>query len=205
MEALRTSEDHIVRLDNAKRALAGAFLGWQCRMRQIAFRQNEGRPSSGLTPEVFSIADGEPLGHIVTVLNKIENKTPVMEFQHIYRRTRDPSQRRSDVIKYLSESYFQKPSSFSDRLTSVFPPGSQQSADIESIGHCRLVFQQFKQSYELVCDIERLQEHEILFQSTFWHNALFNSNLSKDSNILAFVPDWSLCSADPAPARRTAV
>ena len=197
LEALRSNQDHAVRLVSANLALARAFLGWQCRIRQIAFRQDHGRPSDGMSPMIYAAGDARLIGRIIAVLNKVGAGSTMMEFRHMYRRTHDPNQRRSDATKFLSESYFQNPVSFSDRLTSVFPPRSRLAAEIVTAGRCRLVCRQFNQGYELNCEAVRLPEAEPLFQASFWHNALFNPNLPKTSEILAFIPDWSRCSADP--------
>ena len=197
MQAVQPTKDQVVRLESANQALAHAFLGWQCRLRQIAFRRNEGRPSTGMTPTMFLAGKNQSDGRIITVLNKIPSQSSVMEFRHMYRRTRDPNSRRSDITQFLSESYFQGASSFSDRLTSVFLPGSQLARNLQVAGTCRLEFRQFNQGYWLHCDVLRLAEYDDLFQATFWHNALFNPNLSKESEILVFVPDWKRCSSVP--------
>lgn len=200
MESSRSNGDQVIRLDSANRQLALAFLGWQCRLRQIAFRQDGGRPSDGMSPKVFVGDDCQAAGRIVSILNKAESDSVLMEFQHFYRRTRDPAQRRADVTRFLSETYFQRPQTFTDRLTTVFPPGSRVAELLESAESCRLVFEHFNQRYDLTCEAIRLREDDPLYQSTFWHNALFNPDLSKDCRILALVPNWSRCAADPAPA-----
>ncbi len=38
----------VVRLETAQAALRDHFLGWQCRLRQLAVREAGGRPSSGI-------------------------------------------------------------------------------------------------------------------------------------------------------------
>ena len=71
---------------------ARQFLGWQCRIRQIAMRQSGGRPSSGMRPKVFDrkgnlILDG------MTVLIVPENpghSTTFFEFQ--LQKSADPRQ-----------------------------------------------------------------------------------------------------------------
>ena len=202
LEPLCLNEDQVVRLEGTNRALARAFVGWQCRLRQISFRQNEGRPSVGMTPLIHAVSEDKPVGRFVTVLNKAKAESSVMEFRHLYRRTRDPAQRRKDITEFLAEAYFQKPETFTDRLTTVFPPRSRTAVFLGSVDACRLVFDQFNQRYELICETIRLRGDDALFQATFWHNALFNSNLSKECEILALVPDWSRCSVSPTGGRR---
>ena len=45
----------IVRLPPAQAVIRDHFLGWQCRVRQLAMRQAGGRPTSGMRPEVAQI------------------------------------------------------------------------------------------------------------------------------------------------------
>ncbi|MGI9302640.1 MAG: hypothetical protein ACR2RB_08035 [Gammaproteobacteria bacterium] len=42
----------IIRLQTARDALRDYFLGWQCRVQQIAVRQHGGRPDDGMCPSV---------------------------------------------------------------------------------------------------------------------------------------------------------
>ena len=46
------------------------FLKWQCRVRQLAMRDADGRPDYAISPAVIPAGEPEPLGHIITVLNK---------------------------------------------------------------------------------------------------------------------------------------
>ena len=39
-------------MDAQAEGLQQRFLGWQCRLRQIAMRQGEGQPSDGMQPRV---------------------------------------------------------------------------------------------------------------------------------------------------------
>ena len=43
----------MVRPDRASEKLRDRFLHWQCRIRQIAMRRHDGRPTSGMTPLAF--------------------------------------------------------------------------------------------------------------------------------------------------------
>ena len=52
----------------AAQGLRDAFLRWQCRVRQMAMRDNAGRPGEGMIPELTLAGDREPMGGIVTVL-----------------------------------------------------------------------------------------------------------------------------------------
>ena len=184
------ADSNIVRLDRANEDLRDRFLRWQCRIRQIAMRSDEGRPSSGMTP-VASAADGSaPDTRIVTVLCKRPEHSVTMELRHMARRTHDPAERRESALKLLSERYYQSASEFSDVLTATFAPDSGTAAMLLEHRECRLAFEQFSQGFDLHCAVRCLSPNNPLREATFWHNLLFNPRLAADCVILGFEPDW---------------
>jgi len=42
-------------------------------------------------------------------------------------------------------------------------------------------------------------KEESLYQLTYWHNRLFNSNIPASIVVLGFQPDWAKAEADPLP------
>lgn len=174
-----------------------AFLNWQCRVRQMAMRDHEGRPDDGIMPAVFLADAPEPMGHIITVLNKAPGYDLVPEFRHMAAKTHDPAQRRQNAIQFLSSSYYQKASEFTDMLTATFPPGSPGAARLREAGEVRLRFEAFAQVFDISCKVWRLAEHNPLHQATMAHNALFNPTLPPDTIVLAFEPDWDRSSSVP--------
>lgn len=189
----------IVRMASLDLALRDRFLRWQCRIRQMMMRENEGRPNEGVLPEVFLAGEQDSLGAIITVLSKAPEFSKTMEIQHMVRKTRDPALRREAALKFFSEIYYQKGREFSDILTATFVPGSQGADRIRNAGYCRLEFSAFNQTYSLQCKVWALGENNPLWQSTYWHNLLFNPSLPADTLILGFEPDWARCTADPSP------
>jgi hypothetical protein len=180
--------------------LKQAFLRWQCRVRQIAMRDGEGRPDEAITPEVFLPGDDAPLGAIITIMNKAPGYSVTAEMNHMVAKTNDPAQRREQALTFFSATYYQKHQEFSDILSATFPPGSPGAARIRDAGRCRLVFAAYAQSFDLDCKVWRLAPHNPLFQSTFAHNRLFNPALHPETEILGFEPDWDASSADPGVA-----
>ena len=180
-------------------AMRDGFLRWQCRIRQMMMREDLGRPSDGITPQVTLIGEDEPLGHIITVMNKTLAHSMTEEFQHMVRKTHDPAQRRENAIRLFSEAYYQKAETFSDILTSTFPPGSPGAAQIRASERCTLRFEAFRQRFDVVCKVWVLGEQNPLHQATYWHNLLFNPTLPAETVILGFEPDWVKSSADPTP------
>lgn len=186
-------------LDPEAIALRDAFLAWQCRVRQIMMREEMGRPGDGVMP-VLHLGDApEPAGHVITVLSKAPGHAQVPEMRHIAQRTNDPARRREDALKLFSEMYYQRPREFSDLLTATFPPDSPGAATIRQAGRVRLVFEAYRQRYDLMCRVWRLAEHHPSYQATWWHNVLFNPGLPAGTVVLGFEPDWTASAADPDP------
>lgn len=178
--------------------LRDAFLKWQCRVRQISMRDGQGRPDDAITPELFLPGAEEPMGHVITVLNKAPGYSVTPELRHMAARTHDPAQRREKALQFLSSSYYQKHREFSDILTATFPPGSPGAAAIRDAERCRLVFDAYNQRFDLACKVWRLAGHNPLAQATLAHNLLFNPALPPDTEVLGFEPDWAGSSSDPA-------
>ena len=192
------SDSNVVRLDRANEQLRDHFLGWQCRIRQIATRRHEGRPTSGMMPLVFAAGADTPVVRIVTVLCKRPEHSVTMELRHMARRTQDPAERRESAIKFLAERYYQSAREFSDMLTASFPPDSATSAALLAQRECRLEFEQFSQRFDLHCTVRHLSPNNPLREATFWHNLLFNPRLTADCAILGFEPDWPRSDAEPS-------
>ena len=189
------ADANVVRLDGANEQLRDRFLRWQCRIRQIAMRRHDGRPTSGMTPLVRVL--DEPVTRVVTVLCKRPEHSVIMELRHLARRTHDPAERRENALMFLAERYYQAAREFSDNLTASFPSDSETAARLLESRECRLDFEQFNQRYRVHCAVRRLSEHNPLREATFWHNVLFNPRLAADCAILGFEPDWRRSEAEP--------
>ncbi len=174
--------------------LKESFLRWQCRVRQISVREKDGRPSDGMMPIVTldpnKASQGRSLGHIITILNKTDDFSKLPELRHIVRHTHDLMQRRDKALKFFSEYYYQHIDEFSDQLTAVFAPESVGARQILASQACRLHFSAYTQEYSLCCQAKQLQTDSFFYQASWWHNHMFNPNLSKDVVIISFCPDW---------------
>ena len=190
-------DSNVVRLDSANEKLRDSFLRWQCRIRQIAMRSHDGRPTSGMTALVSAAGRGDPVARIITVLCKRPEHSATMELRHMARRTHDPAERRESALKFLAERYYQSSHEFSDILTASFLPDSGTATALLEHRECRLAFEQFNQRFDVHCTVRRLSPNNPLREATFWHNLLFNSRLSADSTILGFEPDWPNSEANP--------
>ena len=175
------------------------FVGWQCRLRQLAMRKDGGRPSEGMRPRLV-LSDGKELSPgvvVVMVPREPEESTEFFRFQ--VRKTNDPKLIYDRGLQYLQATHFQSAKTFSDQMTAVFGAGSELAAAALAAGDCILEFAQFSQSYRMLCAVTELAEGDPAYQATLWHNRLFNPSLPNDIHILAFQPDWRSANADPAP------
>ncbi len=177
--------------------LRGAFLKWQCRVRQIAMRDNQGRPDDAIMPSVTLTGETEPMGNIITVMNKAPGYSVTAEMQHMAAKTNDPAQVRQTAITFLSSSYYQKHKEFSDLLTATFPPGSPGAAKIREAETCVLTFEAYNQRFDLPCRVWRLADHNPMQQATMAHNRLFNPTMPPDTEVLGFEPNWEAATSDP--------
>ena len=143
--------------------LRDAFMRWQCRVRQIAMRENLGRPDDASTPMVQLACTHEPLGKIITVICKSPEYSTTPELQHIYRHTNEPAQRREKALQLLSETYYQKHAEFSDMLTATFTAKSEIAIALEKAAVCQLTFDAYGQQFELVCVVTRLGTYFVTF------------------------------------------
>lgn len=179
--------------------MAGHFIAWQCRLRQIAMRDGGGRPSPGMTPQL-SLASGEVLMPALTVLvvpRDPEETTTFFEFQA--RKSNDPRQVYEAGLKFLQADYFHKPARFEDRVVAQFGGGSQAAERLIAAEECLLTFEQFSQVWILACTASRLHNNDPARAHVLAHNRLFNPKMAPDTQVLSFQPVWGKAQAQPMP------
>ena len=188
---------NVILTEAAAGELRDEFVTWQCKIRQMAVREDAGRPSPGMrpsveTPEGHRLTDG-----IIVLIHHADPYESTMLFRHQAKRTNDPVERYNKAIEILAASHFQYPGEFTDRLTALFGPESAIADRLLSHGRCVLGFEQFSQWFRLTCRVLALEEVDPLYQATYWHNSLFNPNLPAGIRILSFEPDWRHSSGHP--------
>jgi hypothetical protein len=174
------------------------FLGWQCRIRQIAMRQDGGRPSPGMRPRVLDTAGREVAPALTVLIVPKESAETTALFRFQVQKTSDPRDVYERGLTLLQADYFQQPESFSDRLTALLPGGSALTATLLAEHACILEFDQFRQFYRLPSRVSALPSGDPAREATLWHNRLFNPSLPDDVQVLAFRPNWDLAEATPA-------
>ena len=181
--------------------LKNRFLAWQCRIRQYAVRRNEGRPSSGMRPGLW-IQDREVAAvNVLVVRAKSEEVT--REFRYMVQKTLDPRDRYSQALRFFSEYYYQTPGEFDEELTAVFAVDSALADRVAGEARCRLVFDQGNQRYTLHCSTRLIEHSDPKYQTSYWHNHLFNSSMPGAVKVVGFKPDWARSAFRPgSPAPR---
>jgi hypothetical protein len=183
--------DNVVLTRAASQALRGEFIGWQCRLRQLAARQDGGRPSAGMRPRVATPAGDELANGVIVLISEADPENTTQQFRYQYLKTQDPNERYEKVIEFLQAGYFQQPARFSDVLTALFARGSELAQRLLDLGRCVLEFDQYSQGYRIPCAVTRLPQAHPRHQATYWHNRLFNDHLPASVEVLAFTPDWT--------------
>jgi len=174
------------------------FYGWQCRIRQHAVRKADGRPSKGMQARLIDKSAGREFGPVITGLVKRKAAEITSEFRHIVKKTHDPNLRQQSAIKLLSSVYYQYPKEFEDSLTATFATDSDLASQLVEGGECELLFEQQQQQFSLNCTVESLATESNAYQTTYWHNRMFNPAMPAEITVLGFTPNWHNCSATPA-------
>jgi len=175
------------------------FLGWQCRIRQIAMRQHGGRPLPGMCPRVLT-ASGDVVSEALTVLlvqDEPAESTDFFRFQVL--KTIEAEEAYRKTLDYLSADYFQDPSRFSDRMTALFGADTLAARTLSDARRCILEMDQYRQAFRLPCTVRILKTDDPAYQATLWHNRAFNPRIPDGVTILSFTPDWKEATADPPP------
>ncbi|MEZ5923093.1 MAG: hypothetical protein R3D57_01785 [Hyphomicrobiaceae bacterium] len=173
------------------------FLYWQCRLRQIATRSADGRPSPGMRPRVLE-RSGALVSEALTVLIvPLEPKESTAYFRFNVQRSNDPRAVFDKGLQYLQSTYFQKPELFSDELTALFGVRSKLADRMLSLKTCLLEFDELSQNFKMLAKVRRLKPREAAFQATLWHNRTFNPAIPNDAIVLGLKPDWSSAQAHP--------
>ena len=174
------------------------FIGWQCRVRQYAMRNSEGRPSSGMRPCVL-LKDGTEVASAVTLLLvPIHPQESIQQFRFMVLKTNDPRDRLKKAIELLSSTFYQHVENFSGVMTGLFSGSSETVKTLVNKKSCVLEFDYQQQSFRIPFRVRVLKKKEPAYEFTYWHNFLFNPYLSPEVKVLGFDPNWSGAFADPS-------
>jgi hypothetical protein len=175
------------------------FVGWQCRIRQIAMRQDGGRPSPGMRPRVLTVTSRELAPGLTVLIIPREPVESTAFFRFQVQKSPDPRDVYERGLAFLQAEYFQRAADFEDRLTAVLPADSRIAASLIEEATCLLDFDQFRQFYRLPSAAFELAKDDPARDHSIWHNRLFNPALPDDVRVIAFRPDWAMAEARPGP------
>jgi hypothetical protein len=182
--------DNVIRLAAAAEQIRDDFLHWQCRIRQMAMRDGGGRPTPGMRPTVLAEDGTELHPGVIVLIHLREPEETTAFFRHQVLKTQDPVERWEKAVEHMAAGYFQNHGDFGEQLTALFA-AEAPIADI-ALNHGKIIlsFAEFGQKYRLLASVVELPEHDPLYQSTYWHNRLFNPNMPAGVRVLCFTPDW---------------
>ena len=182
---------------NERLSIQKHFLGWQCRVRQYAMRNGEGRPTPGMRPDVL-LEDGKEVASAVTLLLVPDLlQESILQFRFMALKTQDPQERYKKAVQLLSASFYQNVEQFSGLLTGLFSRSSETVKMLVKKRKCVLKFDYQQQSYRIPASLKEFPKEEQAYEFTYWHNFLFNPHIYPDVIVVGFEPDWLGASSDP--------
>ena len=96
------------------------FIGWQCRVRQYAMRNGEGRPTSGMRPDVL-LEDGKEVASAVTLLLVPDQlQDSLRQFRFMAQKTQDPLERSKYAMQPHSSTFYQNVENLRDQIQALF-------------------------------------------------------------------------------------
>ena len=176
------------------------FLAWQCRIRQMAARQDGGRPSPGMRPRVLDPSGRVMMAAMTTLIVPAEPSASTAFFRFQVQKSPDPRKVYESALNYLQDGHFTSAAEFSDELTALFAPGSKLAAELVKARQCLLEFTEYSQTWRMTCEVRKLASRSPERQATLWHNRAFNRDIPGDAAVLGFKPDWRSAAASPLPA-----
>ena len=186
-------------IENFRLPIQNYFIGWQCRVRELALRSEEGRPNGGMRPQI-ALKNGEVIFPAATLLIIPEQPDQIIrQFRYMGLKTQDPKERYTKALQLLSSKFYQDSEDFSGEMSGIFSQDSVEVKLLEKHGNCIMEFQYQQQDFKIPCLVNSSRRNEPVYEFTYWHNYLFNPNLSPVVSILHFKPDWSKSVSEPTP------
>ena len=185
--------------ENFRLPIQNYFIGWQCRVRELALRSEEGRPNGGMRPQI-ALKNGEVVFPAATLL--IIPDPPdqtIRQFRFMALKTQDPKERYTKALQLLAAKFYQNAEDFSGIMSGIFSRSSEEVEELEKHQYCVMKFDYQQQVFKIPCHVCESTKNEPVYEFTYWHNYLFNSSLSPEVKVLHFKPDWSQTISEPTP------
>ena len=185
--------------ENYRLPIQNYFIGWQCRVRELALRNEEGRPNGGMRPQI-ALKNGEVVFPAATLLILPDHpEQTIRQFRFMALKTQDPKERYTKALLLLAARFYQNAEDFSGAMSGIFSRTSEEMKALEKHQYCVMEFDYQQQAFKIPCHVSASPKNEPVYEFTYWHNYLFNPNLSPEVKVLHFKPDWSKTVSDPNP------
>ena len=181
----------------SNQALRDYFIGWQCRLRQMAMREYGGRPLPGMRPKITTKSGRILSAGIIVLLIERDPKTSTAYLKYQVQKHNEAQRAFEAGVSYLGGEYYQQPELFSDELTAVFGADSAAAQTMLKAREVLLEYAQFAQTFRMFCQVRRLGTREVAREASLWQARIFNPRIANDAMVLGFRPDWKSANADP--------
>ena len=193
------SQDRNTLTENDRLPIQNYFIGWQCRVRELALRSEEGRPNGGMRPQII-LKNGKVVFSAATLLIIPDQPDQsIRQFRFMALKTQDPKERYTKALQLLAARFYQNAEDFSGAMSGIFSQTSEEVKALVKHQHCVMEFDYQQQAFKIPCHVSASPKNEPVYEFTYWHNYLFNPNLSPEVKVLHFKPDWSKTVSDPNP------
>ena len=185
--------------ENNRLPIQNYFIGWQCRVREFALRNEEGRPNGGMRPQI-ALKNGEVVFPAATLLIIPDHPDQtIRQFRFMSLKSQDPKERYSKALQLLAAKFYQNAEDFSGAMSGIFSRFSEEVKALEKDQSCIIEFDYQQQAFKIPCHVSASPKNESVHEFTYWHNYLFNPNLSPEVKVLHFKPDWEKTVSEPTP------
>ena len=136
MEAGSAERNYIP--ENDRLPIQNYFIGWQCRVRELALRSENGRPNGGMRPRI-KLENGTVVFSAATLLlfpNLPQQTTKQFRFMAL--KTQDPQERYTKALQLLSAKFYQNVEEFSGVMSGIFSQSSKGVKTLENHQRCVL-------------------------------------------------------------------
>ena len=185
--------------ENNRLPIQNYFIGWQCRVREFALRNEEGRPNGGMRPQI-ELKNGEvdfPAATLLIIPDHPDQT--IRQFRFMALKTQDPKERYTKALQLLAAKFYQNAEDFSGAMSGIFSRFSEEVKALEKDQSCIIEFDYQQQAFKIPCHVSASPKNESVHEFTYWHNYLFNPNLSPEVKVLHFKPDWDKTVSEPTP------
>ena len=159
------------------------FVVWQCSLRQRNFRMFGGKPSEGTSALLLNLKTNIEILTIKSVLIEKNCLNTAKMFEFMIKKTHDPEEKFSRVVKFFSSEYYSNPKIFDGSFTAAFPENSEIVKKILKKKKCIVHFFERDTGFYFPVNIYRLKKSDPKWLYTFYHNSFFNPTLHYNINI----------------------